>query len=305
VARPPFLFEQLLSRFRLDRLVYRNGRSFVERSVDAMVKKFGVVSLLLLGACSSPTGNSQPNVTPIESPVAAVETMVAPSPEPNPSVVETDNKYQEALTTAASAQSIGQSALSQEDWVLVTGQWQQAIERLKAVPKSSSNYSLALKLLPQYEQSMSRARQKSATFKSQTPAIKPSILVDGVEVDPSKSFAIPIVKKLEGVPIVEVIINGERCQMLLDTGASRTLITRGVKQKLALKATGSTAATTANGSANFETLLLSSVQVGEIQISNLSVAVGNDDMSYGLMGHDIYKGYDITLKEDSVIFEKR
>lgn len=269
-----------------------------------MVKKFGVVSLLLLGACGSPTGNSQPNVTPIESPVAAVETMVAPSPEPNPSVVETD-KYQEALTTAASAQSISQSALSQEDWVLVTGQWRQAIERLKAVPKSSSNYSLALKLLPQYEQSMSRARQKSATFKSQMPAIKPSILVDGVEVDPSKSFAIPIVKKLEGVPIVEVIINGERCQMLLDTGASRTLITRGVKQKLALRATGSTAATTANGSANFETLILSSVQVGEIQISNLSVAVGNDDMSYGLMGHDIYKGYDITLKEDSVIFEKR
>jgi clan AA aspartic protease (TIGR02281 family) len=269
-----------------------------------MVKKFGVVSLLLLGACGSPTGNSQPNVTPVESPVAAVETMVAPSPEPKPLVAETD-KYQEALTTAASAQSIGQSALSQEDWVLVIGQWQQAIERLKAVPKSSSNYSLALKLLPQYEQSMSRARQKSATFKSQTPAIKPSILVDGVEVDPSKSFAIPIVKKLEGVPIVEVVINGERCQMLLDTGASRTLITRGVKQKLALKATGSTAATTANGSANFETLVLSSVKVGEIQISNLSVAVGNDDMSYGLMGHDIYKGYDITLKEDSVIFEKR
>jgi clan AA aspartic protease (TIGR02281 family) len=269
-----------------------------------MVKKFGVVSLLLLGACSSPTGNSQPNVTPIESPVAAVETVVVPSPEPKPSVVETDN-YQEALTKAASAQSIGQSALSHEDWVLVNGRWQQAIELLKAVPKNSSNYSLALKLLPQYEQSMNRAHQKLATFKSQMSATKPAVVVDGVEVDPSKSFAIPIVKKLEGVPIVEVTINGERCQMLLDTGASRTLITRGVKQKLALSATGSTAATTANGSANFETLTLNSVKVGEIQISNLSVAVGNDDMSYGLLGHDIYKGYDITLKEDSVIFEKR
>jgi clan AA aspartic protease (TIGR02281 family) len=269
-----------------------------------MLKKFGAVSLLLLSACSSPTSNSQPNVTPIESPVAAVEASVAPSPEATPLVIVPD-KYQEALTTAAAAQSIAQSALSKEDWVLVAGQWQASINLLKTVPKTSSNYELARKTLLQYEQNRDRARQKSATFKSQTPEMKPLTVVDGVEVDPARSFSIPIVKKLEGVPIVELTINGERCQMLLDTGASRTLITRGVKQKLALNATGSTAATTANGSANFETLTLSSVKLGEIEISNLSVAVGNDDMNYGLMGHDIYKGYDITLRENSVLFEKR
>ncbi len=268
-----------------------------------MLKKFGAVSLLFLSACSSSVGTSQPNETPIESPVPIVETSVAPSPESTPAIID---KYLEAIDVASSAKSFSQSALTKGDWLLVADKWQEAIALLKTIPKSSANYDLAIKLLPQYEQNKDQARQKSATFKSQSQnPTNPSL--DGMTENPeaSRSFSIPIVQKIQGVPLVEVTINGERTRMLLDTGASRTLITKGFRQRLQLQATGSTSAKTANGSANFDTVTVNSVQVGKIEISNLSVAVGNDDMNYGLLGHDVYQGYDITLREDSVVFAKR
>jgi clan AA aspartic protease (TIGR02281 family) len=271
-----------------------------------MLKKFGAVSLLFLSACSSSVGTSQPNETPIESPTPVVEASVAPSPELTPTVID---KYLEAIDVASSAKSFSQSALTKEDWLLVADKWQEAIALLKTIPKSSPNYDLAIKLLPQYEQNKDQARHKSATFKSQSPTSQSanSQSLDGMteNSEASRSFSIPIVQKLQGVPMVEVTINGERTRMLLDTGASRTLITKGFRQRLALQATGSTSAKTANGSANFDTVTVNSLQVGKIEISNLSVAVGNDDMNYGLLGHDVYQGYDITLQEDSVVFKKR
>lgn len=266
------------------------------------------------GACTQPPaemvqpsascGLTPENSDSNESSVAAAATIESPR-----ATAQTD-KYQDALNTAASARSIGDSALSQEDWALVADQWQAAITLLKSIPKSSSNYKLAAQILPQYQQNLANARQKSVNFKAkavpgQAP-IPPAALETGVAVDRSRSFTIPIIKKLDGVPIIEVTINGqERFQMMLDTGASKTLLTKGAKQKLALQAIGSTAASTANGKANFETVALDSIQFGAGVTSNLSVAVANDNMSYGLLGHDVYQGYDITLREDTVLFEKR
>jgi clan AA aspartic protease (TIGR02281 family) len=280
-----------------------------------MLKKFGAVGLLLfLSACSSPVSQSQPNETPIqasanESPTPVVEATVPASMSASPATTTSIvDKYLEAIDVASSAKSFSQSALTKDDWLLVADKWQEAIALLKTIPKSSANYDLALKLLPQYEQNKNQARQKSATFKSSqsSQSLTSQPLDSGTEnPEASRSFSIPIIQKMQGVPVVEVIINGERTQMLLDTGASRTLITKGFSQRLSLQATGSTSAKTANGLANFDTVTLNSVQVGKIQLSNLSVAVGNDDMNYGLLGHDIYEGYDITLKEDRVVFEKR
>jgi clan AA aspartic protease (TIGR02281 family) len=270
-----------------------------------MLKKFGAVSLLFLSACSSPASNSQPNETPIESPVPAVEASVAASssqssaPTPNPV-----DKYLEAIDVASSAQAFSQSALTKDDWILVADKWQEAIALLKTVPKDSANYNLAVNLLPQYEQNKSKARQKSATLKSLTPSTS---AVDEATNSPenSNSFTIPIIQKIQGVPVIEVTIDGQTTRMLLDTGASRTLITRGFRQRLSAQSNGSLEAKTANGSASFETVSVQSIQVGKLAVSNLTVAVGNDDMNYGLLGHDVYDGYDITLQADRVVFQKR
>jgi clan AA aspartic protease (TIGR02281 family) len=266
-----------------------------------------VTLLLLLGGCHTSSAN-----LPQPSPVVAETT----SPEPlfqSPTVTahpvaEAVDHYQAALDKATAAQSIAQSALSKDDWALVASQWQASIESLQQIPASSSNHKLARQLLTQYQSNLARARQKSAL-----PPLKlaKAGASDGAKPIPSpssegdRSFVVPIVQKLGGVPVVRVKINGENALMLLDTGASRTLITRGTRQRLALAASGSTSAKTANGTASFEVVKLESIELGQIRVQDLAVAVGNDDLNYGLLGHDFYQGYDITLREDSVLFAPR
>jgi clan AA aspartic protease (TIGR02281 family) len=262
---------------------------------------------LWVNACSNQT------VQPITSPVASPST--SPSPVAIPvalatPVIEVDH-YHDALNTASAARSVSETALAKEDWALVASQWQASINLLKTVPKNSTNYPLAQKILPQYQQNLFSARQKSSNFKPKANEgeSKASVLdstdVSGA-IDQSKSFSLPIIKKLNNIPVVEVVINGrDRVQMLLDTGASKTLITKGTATRLQLASVGQTKAMTANGDAKFDTVKLDSVEFGQGKVTDLTVAVGNDDQNYGLLGHDVYKGYDITLTEDTIEFKKR
>jgi predicted aspartyl protease len=264
-----------------------------------------IFSLLALNACTSapPASNvTSPSPammsTPSSTPVSAIPA-VQPSLMAAQSTVDT---YSQAVNTATAARSISQSAITKEDWSLVANQWQDAVRLAQAVPQASSNYPLAARLLPQYQQSLSQARQKSATFKEPVQALDQSL----TPVENSQSFSIPIIKKLDGIPVIEVVFNGQqKFQMLLDTGASRTLLTRAMAKQLNLQSSGKTQAKTASGVSEFDIVQLQSVQFGQGLTNNLAVSVGQDELNYGLLGHDVYKGYDITLKEDVILFNKR
>ena len=274
-----------------------------------MLKKIGssciVIGLTALTACS----RTAPPVAilPTATPLAQIPPPVLPSSSPLVpanlmTVSVADTTYQDGLVAATAAQTISDSALTKEDWTLVTNQWQDALKFLQSVPKNSPNYRQAVSLLPQYQQSLSQARQKSATFKEPIQLVDRSLL----PVENSSSFSMPIIKKLDNIPVVEVTFNGQqRFQMLLDTGASRTLLTRAMANQLQLQASGKTTAKTANGISQFDTVELQSVQFGQGITNSIIVSVGQDTLNYGLLGHDVYKGYDITLKEDVILFNKR
>ncbi len=274
-----------------------------------MFKKIGgsciIIGIAALTACStappvaiSPLPVTSPTPTQLPTPVVA-----SPSPlVPANLMSAADTSYQDALVAATAARTISGSAVTKEDWTLVTNQWQDALKSLQSVPKNSSNYRQTVSLLPQYQQSLSQARQKSATFKEPVPQIDRSLL----PVENSSSFSLPIIKKLDNIPVVEITFNGQQnFQMLLDTGASRTLITRAMASQLQLAATGKTKAKTASGISEFDIVQLQSVQFGQGLTNNIAVSVGKDELNYGLLGHDVYKGYDITLKEDIILFNKR
>jgi predicted aspartyl protease len=274
-----------------------------------MLKKIGgsclIIGLAALTACST-----APPPLPVASPIPTqFPTPVAVSPSLSPAVPANlmaapaaDTSYQDALVAATAARTISGSALTKEDWTLVTNQWQDALKSLQSVPKNSSNYRQAVSLLPQYQQNLSQARQKSAIFQEPVPKVDRSLL----PVENSSSFSLPIIKKLDNIPVVEITFNGQQTfQMLLDTGASRTLITRAMANQLQLPATGKTKAKTASGISEFDIVQLQSVQFGQGTANNIAVSVGKDELNYGLLGHDVYKGYDITLKEDVIFFSKR
>jgi clan AA aspartic protease (TIGR02281 family) len=292
--------------------------------------KIGIVSctLLLLNACGTTAPPPSPN--PTTSPAVSVEPVANTSPSPSASPTDTaalnstiaNDRYQEALNTAAAARSVSETAMAKEDWSLVADRWQESVKLLKMIPKNSINYPLAMKILPQYQQNLSYARQKATNYKPPSSdqkdlestkkgnkAEKPDPNIDSIkitQIDQSQSFSLPIVAKNNNVPIIEIVINGrDRVQMMLDTGASKTLLTKGVAERLKLASQGKTTAKTANGNAEFDTVKLDSLEFGPGKVTNLTVAVGDNNLNYGLLGHDVYKGYDITLTEDSVQFKKR
>ena len=212
--------------------------------------------------------------------------------------------YQQALARADAANAIGQSATSKDDWFLVVNNLQDSVQMLRSIAPNSAEYTLATKALTKYERELATAKQKAVGYHSKA-APKLTISPQIATLPQSNMFSIPIAQKLGGIPVIEVSFNNQKVLMLLDTGASRTLITKSTAQKLQLQTTGMATAKTANGTATFSTTTIDRIKFGDGETNDVVVSVGQNDLPYGLLGHDVYDGYDITIKENSIEFRKR
>jgi clan AA aspartic protease (TIGR02281 family) len=272
------------------------------KQINLNIVKYNWLYVLLtiaITACNSPKNATQPPVDSIAPPVAP---NVVPSPPP---VQKNEGEvYQQALARADAANAIGQSALSKDDWFLVVNNLEDSVHMLKSIAPNSSEYILAVKALPKYERELATAKQKAVGFKRKSmPKVVNSPQI--ATLPQSDTFSIPIAQKLGGIPVIEVSFNSQKVLMLLDTGASRTLITKSIAQKLQLQTTGMATAKTANGTATFSTTTIDKIKFGNGETNDVMVAVGQNDLPYGLLGHDVYDGYDITIKENSIEFRKR
>ena len=205
--------------------------------------------------------------------------------------------YDRAIDLAAGATTISKSAASREDWNLVASQWQEAINLLKTVPSSSKQHGTAKTKLNQYQRFLADAKVRATPppKKTQPGDLNPQF------------FSVPIKGQINGTPIIEVSFNGSRkFDMLFDTGANVTLITREIAQSLQLKPQGITQIAVADGAvvAVFQTSLKSMEIDGRLK-RNMSVVVAPPAMPIGLLGQDFFEGYDITIKQDVIEFRKR
>ena len=262
---------------------------------------------LAVTACTSPQAANQPTMAPqlATAPnLPAPTPSLAPSPQP---VRQSDGElYQQAVTKADAAKAIGQSALSKDDWFLVAHNLQDSVALLKSIAPTSAEYPLAAKVIPQYEQQLANANAKAANFVNKSAPNLATARPEIATVTSADTFTIPIVHKLGGVPVIEVTFNGNyQVPMLLDTGASHTLITRATADRLQLQASGSSQAKTANGTTTFQVTTIDKIKFGNGEANAIQVAIGQQDLPYGLLGHDVYDGYDITIKEHSIEFHKR
>ncbi len=119
-------------------------------------------------------------------------------------------------------------------------------------------------------------------------------------------FRIPIKKRRGRTPVIDVTFNGEKTfEMILDTGASSTLITQEMAASLRLKMTDAINARIADGTnVQFYTGRVNTVSVGGVIVKNLDVAVA-PRADIGLLGHDFFNHYDIKILEKDVEFYKR
>ncbi|MEG4147326.1 retropepsin-like aspartic protease [Microcoleus sp. Pol12B5] len=119
-------------------------------------------------------------------------------------------------------------------------------------------------------------------------------------------FQAKIKRRAGGTPVIDVVFNGNKTfEMILDTGASGTLITQGMATALGVRPVRTVRAGIADGSVvEFPIGRVRSIRVGGAAIQNVEVAIAKQ-MPIGLLGHDFFGNYDVKIKKDVVEFYVR
>ncbi|NJR40851.1 MAG: hypothetical protein HC781_20935 [Leptolyngbyaceae cyanobacterium CSU_1_4] len=119
-------------------------------------------TLAIVGAC-----RDRPLVSRLEGDRQRVNTSQVQTPLPaavplaaSPTVATAPDAYALGLARASSAFNISQSAQSKDDWHLVSERWQQAIQFMSAVPKSSQHHAEAALKLTDYRRNLAFAQQQ-------------------------------------------------------------------------------------------------------------------------------------------------
>lgn len=258
--------------------------------------------------------NSEPTVTSTRQPPLAAQ-----------------DTYERAMDAGYSAASLSQSAESSDDWQLVISRWQEAIKLLRTVPSSSTYHALAQTKIDQYQRNLRIAQQEAARPRPYSPAttivtIAPRPTVPSVSPSPtpktnipapatepktnssdSQVFKAPIKRRAAGTPVIDVTFNGKQAfEMIVDTGASGTVITQAMAQSLGVVPEGEVTANTASNKAvKFSTGKVQSIAVEGVIAKDVQVAIGGPDLDLGLLGQDFFGNYDVWIRQDVVEFHPR
>jgi predicted aspartyl protease len=277
-------------------------------------------SLGFVAACgnravvSSVAAPQSAQAVPTASPTTAAKPAGSAKPKVSPApAANLPDTFKLALDKAASAKSISQSAQSPDDWALVASRWQQAIGLLKKVPATSPNRKQVKARLAEYQQKLAYAR-KQAQLKDDLGGSS-GILIDPVadgagtiaaEIplsSPNRSgvYRATIKYRRGGIPVINVMFNGRHSfDMMVDTGASGTMITQEMASIMGIEVVGQVPIGTAAGKAMASVGYVQSIAAGGAMIKNVPVTIG--PVEIGLLGHDFFGDCDINIKRDVVEF---
>ncbi|MBW4681170.1 MAG: retroviral-like aspartic protease family protein [Microcoleus vaginatus WJT46-NPBG5] len=117
------------------------------------------------------------------------------------------------------------------------------------------------------------------------------------------AFQVPIKRRASGIPVIDVIFNGNQTfEMMLDTGASGTVITPKMAQALGVKQDGTARVETPNAkNVEFPIGRVTSIKAGNAVINNVAVAI-SPTLEIGLLGQDFFSKYDVTIKKEVIEF---
>ncbi|NJO41580.1 MAG: aspartyl protease [Cyanobacteria bacterium CRU_2_1] len=266
-----------------------------------------------------------------------IEAVVPPSPNPvmgaSPASVPPSTQsdlYQQAIDRASSAFILSRSAQSQDDWMLVVRRWQQAIDLLTSVPAANPRYAQAQTKLKEYRTNLAYAQQQ-ANQPTTTPNPDGTIIVhaqpsqDIAPIAPvlppsdttatrspetsgdGRVFYAPIVRREGNTPVIQVTFNGNQTfEMIVDTGASGTLITQQMAEALDIVTVGTAFVDTASERGVSVPLgYVNTIEVDGAVARNVLVAIAGPQLGVGLLGHDFFGNYDVIIRENEVEFRER
>lgn len=270
----------------------------------------------------------QPTVKPV-TPAAIPEAQPLEPFESEPSLFEMGRDK------AVGAWSISQSAQSPDDWNLVVSQYQDAIALMRKVRRQSLEFAIAQTKIAEYRRQIKYAQQQANprpvrvaqpqrivivvpqaattpkfTLRSLPPVAtkrlspEPGLPSSAVLIPDEAVFTAPIKRRIGGTPIVEVTFNGQQqFEMIVDTGASGTVITQQMADALGIVPVGKAKANTASSRAvEFPVGYVNSMAVGGVIVNKVAVAIAGAELETGLLGHDFFGNYDVTIKRNVVEF---
>ncbi len=117
-------------------------------------------------------------------------------------------------------------------------------------------------------------------------------------------FTANIKRRVGGTPVIEVTFNGNQTfDMIVDTGASGTVITQKMAQAMGVVTVGKAKANTASAkSVEFPIGYVESMEIDGAKVNRVPVAIAGLELETGLLGHDFFGNYDVTIKRDVVEF---
>ena len=119
-------------------------------------------------------------------------------------------------------------------------------------------------------------------------------------------FRVPIQRRQGGIPVIEVTFNQQQTvEMMVDTGASATVLPPQTAQQLGIKQEGIVRANTpSQRKAKFPVGRVDSVNAGGAVAKNVAVLI-SPALSTGLLGQNFFHRYDVVIKENVVEFRDR
>ncbi len=256
--------------------------------------------------------NSNPALTPSAT-AANWQSKKVESPSRQP------NLFDLALDKAYGAVSISESAHSLEDWNLVVSQWQEAIALMKAVPQNSPYEAIAKTKVAEYQRNLTYAQHQASRPIRQNPnnvipempttsvGNSQTVAVEAPLYLPQNQlvFRAAIKRRVGGIPVIDATFNGtQQFEMIVDTGASGTVLTQQVATALGVVPIATAKANTANAKGvEFPIGYINSIEIGGAVVKGLPVVIApSTALETGLLGHDFFGNYDVTIKRDVVEF---
>ncbi len=273
------------------------------------------LAIVMAGVAGCRSNQMSQPIAPVSSPSSS-SSPIAISPDP----AALQATYKLALEKANSAKNISQTALTEDDWTLVSSRWQQAISLLKSLPAAAPAQPMVKPKLKEFEREFSTAQKKLAQAKRDgdstttsglasvdSGSLKVSSAIATSGATSGKVFRAPIKRRAGGTPVIEVTFNGNQTfEMIVDTGASGTVITQAMAQALGARIIGKTKVNTASQTGvEVPLTYVDSIAVGNAVVKDVIVAIANASLDVGLLGHDFFSDYDVTVKQDVVEFRRR
>ncbi len=120
---------------------------------------------------------------------------------------------------------------------------------------------------------------------------------------------VTIRRREHGVAVIDVLFNQRRTfEMMVDSGASLTVITRPMASALGITAAQvveNVTFQTANGQTQLPVVFLATLTVGGLSTHQVPVAIAGPDMQIGLLGQDFLQRYDVSLRSNQIEFHDR